>query len=427
MPIIGILASGMSPSNYSNWMAYLTSTDQGWATAVSNGSVFSVGTEGTKKLIAKYNPNGSIAWQRTLDNSIRSSPADAFYSVTTDSSGNVYVGGYRNFAKYNSSGTLQWQKNFTSTTTTTYFTGIVTDSSGNIYLGNTPSAWQVAKLTSTPGVTWAKQASFSAITVGDDRGEIAIDSSGNVYAVVTTATDPDGYLGYIIQKFDSTGAPQWTRRRNGTLTSYNRIAGCVLDSTGSNLYASGSGTGASSTVTNSFWVSKTNSSGTIQFARQFSGQTTQSGRNIAIDSSDNIYGVGTYTTFAGDSTRVIIGKWNSSGTLQWQRSLNATLSGVRTNIELVGVSVDNTNSRLVLNGLLNGETFTMRVPLDGSQTATYTIGSYSIVYAASSLTESSLTITYNTTALSWSSPTISLVDQVDTDAASSFTNNVVNF
>lgn len=425
MPIIGILASGMSPSNYSNWMAYLTSTDQGWATAVSNGSVFSVGTEGTKKLIVKYNPNGSIAWQRTLDGTI-SSPADAFYSASTDSSGNLYTGGYRNFAKYNSSGTLQWQKNFTSTTTSTYFTGITNDSSGNIYVSNAPNGWQVAKLTSTPGVTWTKQASFNLVYINSSVSGIAVDSSGNVYVTAGTGTDPDGYLGHIIQKFDSSGSPQWTRRKNGTLTTYSQSQGCVLDSAG-NLYVIGSGTHATSTVTNSAWVSKLNSSGTVQWTRQFSGQNTQRGRYIAVDSSDNVYGIAAYTISSGNPTRTVIGKWNSSGTLQWQRSLNATLSGVSKNIEIYGVSVDNTNSRLVLTGLLDGETFTMRVPLDGSQTATYALGSYSIVYAASSITESSLSSSYSTTALTWTSPTISLVDQVDTDAASSFTNNVVNF
>ena len=69
------------------------------------------GTDYSQNLV-KYNSSGEIVWQRSLD---ASGIVDAAYSVSLDSSGNVYIFGsgtansYGTYVKFNSSGVLQWQ------------------------------------------------------------------------------------------------------------------------------------------------------------------------------------------------------------------------------------------------------------------------------------------------------------------------------
>jgi hypothetical protein len=78
-------------------------------------------------------------------------------------------------------------------------------------------------------------------------------------------------------------------------------------------------------------------------------------------------------------------KYNTSGVIQWQRSLART-SGT---IALRGITLDTSNNLLVTGetNLNAGDIFTIKVPTDGSKTGTYSVGGGSFVYAASSITE----------------------------------------
>ena len=101
----------------------------------SSGNQYGVGFGGPDFNVAvmqKWNSSGVLQWGKRVT---ASQPG----GITADSSGNVYVGanvGYSQIAKYNSSGTLQWQKQL-GVSCSNY--SISTDSSGNVYVVGTSS------------------------------------------------------------------------------------------------------------------------------------------------------------------------------------------------------------------------------------------------------------------------------------------------
>ena len=97
-----------------------------------------------------------------------------------------------------------------------------------------------------------------------------------------------------------------------------------------------------------------------------SGRTESS--SIAIDSNNNIYVTGFTTSLSNDSILVI--KTNTSGTIQWQRTFTGSLNNYGNSI-----SVDDTN--LYITGNAGNNAITLKLPTDGGLTGTYGGYSYS--------------------------------------------------
>ena len=94
----------------------------------------------------------------------------------------------------------------------------------------------------------------------------------------------------------------------------------VIDSAGNSvvagsLYVSASGV-------NTPYVVKFNSSGTLQWQRRTTGSAAHSAVNV--DSSDNIYAVGTSTFFASNRYDIYVVKYDASATIQYQRTIGDT-------------------------------------------------------------------------------------------------------
>jgi hypothetical protein len=111
------------------------------------------------------------------------------------------------------------------------------------------------------------------------------------------------------------------------------------------------------------------------------------GRRIA-NSATSITGVATfgtdiYTSFR-NSGNMILCKWNESGVLQWQRSVNGMGDNAWGNLHATVDSV-------FLMGFSGTRATVLKYPIDGSITGTWSINSQSVAIAASSATFNNVT------------------------------------
>ena len=349
---------------------------------------------GSDIFLVKYYDNGTKHWTSQLGTSSN----DQAYAVSTDSSGNVYVAGATNggldgtnagyndlfVVKYNSSGTKQWTKQL-GTSWEDKATGVTVDSSGNVYVTGTtegnldgnsnsgcgpftcvPPGYQdlfLVKYNSSGNKQWTKQ--LGASGYHDSVGGISMDSSGNIYVAGGTGGDLDGNNNakdcnlwcttdlFVVKYYDN-GTKHWTKQM-GTLES-EKANGVANDSSG-NLYVTGYTSGGLDGNTNSgggdIFLVKYYDNGTKQWTKQLGTSSYDTGNEVTVDSSGNVYVTG-YTqggldgTNAGNSDLFVV-KYNSSGTKQWTKQL-----GTSSNDYAYGIATDSSGN-VYLTGNTEGE------------------------------------------------------------------------
>lgn len=404
-----------------------SAVDEGYSVAVDSADNFCVGGQSTNSgttdfQLAKYDNAGVIQWQRRLG---ASGTTNYGRSVATDSSNNVYAcsriddatGRYLELAKYNSSGTIQWQKqlgNAGGPSATGY--EVTVDSSNNIYVTGETNApgyagILIAKYNSSGAVQW--QRSLRNV-LGDYGHGVDTDSSGNVY-VAGYGVNYGESNNIIIAKYNSSGTIQWQRK---LVTSNSEDAfGITVDSSG-NSYITGT---SNNSGTYDIQILKYNSSGTIQFQRILGGSGQTDGKSIILDSSNNFYVLG--SSLISSIFRFQIAKYNSSGTIQWQRKLGSSSA----NSTGFGISIDSTDNLYVCGQTaVSGSTdfLIAKLPNDGSKTGTYSVGGYSFVYEASTLTDSASTLTESAAGYTDAATSLTDANSSLTDAASTLTSTV---
>lgn len=351
-------------------------------------------------------------------------------AVATDSSGNIYVAGYSGaegdksyIVKFDSSGTLLFKHKLTDMYSVN---DLKIDSSGNILFCGYSAAFEgvVIKLQSNLNISWQRKIGTAVVRT------LNLDSSNNLYIAGTWS----GNGGYGL-KLDTSGTSQLGVQLNAGTTS--AIEGMTTDSSG-NIFVTGHYW--ANTDRHDLYLSKLNSSGTVQWSRilRLPNQAKEDyGRNLKCDSSGNVYIIGTiggvsnnydtglikydtsgnlqwqrritsgrdmqesyeieidsssnvYIAFKNDPTSgandAFLLKYNSSGTLQWQRAFSnntedysARIALDQNNNPVIAFAVDNSGTRQV---------FVLGYPADGSKTGNYTVGSQTVNISASSLTDS---------------------------------------
>jgi len=343
--------------------------------------------------------------------------------VDVDSSGNIYVGGsagagngncsaYGSVNAYDSSGTLLWQKTISSAGLRDQICvqGIKYNSiNGYVYVvTQLGSSFAFAALNASTGAVvynnkmsgYVGNPQNSFYTMSNN---MAIDSSGNVYVCYYSGI----YVGYL--KINTSFAIQQFPVVTGLVSNMYYSQCITLDSSG-NVYI---GTGFGSTL--KACVIKFDSSGTYVWnaTASFTGNSIGF-QAITTDSSGNVYcgGGGAGGNLGGNS---YILKFDSSGTIQYQRKFNSDTAPIR------GLNMGPSNSMYFTGTFANQKALFGNVPTDGSKTGTYTVGSNSVIYSAGSMTIGSETLVGTTLSTAFSG---SATYSTSTYATGSFTPTV---
>lgn len=330
----------------------------------SDGTTFGTlsGQTGVRNIfLIKYNSSGIVQWATRVSNNSNANG----YSVTVDSSGNIYIAGEINATTtaFNSD-------------TTSFATTIPTSGQSDVAL---------IKYNTNGFVQWV--ARIGSVQ-NDSIGHIAVDSSGNIYvvgsggyAVAVTAFNSDtsafsptipalanNGVAFII-KYNTSGFVQWVTRITGNSGVGTFGYGIAVDSTG-NSYVTGAGPGTTlivySSDTTQFgtisvsgsdaFLVKYNTNGIAQWSAKVAGTSSDTGNALTVDSSGNVYMAGSasssptrafnsngsqFSNFIlnSGSGDVFIVKYNTSGSVQWLSRVASTLADAG-----VDLSTDSSNN-----------------------------------------------------------------------------------
>ena len=270
-----------------------------------------------------------------------------------DSSGNIYITGYttRGFSGNNNNHTGDsWPDMFLITPEFSTILGtpsseglnkrdkgrgVTADSSGNVYVvgttegnfnGVTSNGFKdifIVKYNSSGIIQWTKLLG-SSINEGNNT-DVTMDSSGNVYIMGSTYSALSGHsssggLDIILAKYNSSGSLQWTKQY-GTSDEDSPVD-MQIDTNGNN-YIVGQTTGDFENYTNNgsydIFISKFNSSGNLNWTKQYGTSERENVHSLAIDLNENIYITGsTEGSMDGNVkseayTDIFLMKLNSSG------------------------------------------------------------------------------------------------------------------
>ena len=435
--LLGILNAQALGGGISYWLTSIGDTDNedGFSVALDSsnnsysvGGTDSIGQGGDDILLVKRDPEGAVQWQRILGGT----NTDRANSVAIDSSDNVYALGISNsegatgflLAKYNSSGTIEWQR-LLGGSASDVGKSVAIDGSDNIYVvgitsseGPGSSSLLLAKYNISGTVQWQRVLGGSS---SEDGSSINFDSSGNVYVFGQTNSEGSGLNDFLLAKYNSSGTIQWQRVFGGVASE---VGESVAIDASDNIYVLGK-TNLQATFGDGFLLAKYNSSGTIQWQRMLSSTDDDDPSSVALDSSGNVYVFGQTNSEGAGGDDFIVAKYDSSGTIQWQRVLGSSGSEIGSSIAI------DSKDTLYLFGFTAGtgeggnDFLLAKLSNDGSLTGTYELDGVDFVYAASTLTASTTTLTSSASTLTASTSTLTASTSTLTAASASLTSHLV--
>jgi len=430
--LLGILNAQAAGGGLAYWLSTLggASSDIGRSVdfdslgnAYALGSSESSGQGAADVLLVKYDTLGAVQWQRTLGGA----STDIGRSVSIDSSDNIYVAGLTAsagageedflLAKFNTSGTLQWQR-VLGTALGDFLGSVEVDSSGNVYLaGYSANDFLLAKYNSSGTIQWQRTLGGAG---SDLAFGVAIDSNDNPHIFGYTTSTGAGALDFLLAKYNSSGTIQWQRILGG---AGNDIGRAVSIDSADNVYVTGRGDNGGNG--NDFLIAKYNSSGTIQWQKFLGGTGDEDATGITLDSNDNLF-VGGYSSNPAGDYEFLAAKYDTAGTIQWQR----TLGIVGSNSFMIGIKTDSENSVYFIGqtpgtGAGGADFLLAKVANNGSLTGTYVLDGVNVVYAVSTLTAATATLTANTSSLTDSAGSLTSATSSLTSASASLTAHIV--
>lgn len=230
------------------------------------------------------------------------------------------------------------------------------------------------------------------------------DTSGNVYVTYSAFDLSSNFTGSVITKLNSSGTAVWNVTTSSS-TGLGVVYGMAVDSSG-NLAFAGNAPGGGARV----W--RFTSTGAFSWAYNISNSAAFN--SVAFDSSGNLYIAGANL----GNTQAIVIKFNSAGTVQWQRGITYGTSNYST--QALGITVCQNYFSIIGPWGYRPDNYTNipctffgTFPNDGSRTQTISGVTF---YPNNSL---STTMTYAATSFTFTSASLTLgtsVGQVGTQA-----------
>ena len=248
-------------------------------------------------------------------------------SIAVDATGNVYVTGLTTglttgpdftTIKYDQNGEMLWMRKFTENKWGRDIGfKVKVDANGNAIAAGWVSITDVSdmavfKYSPEGDLLWFK--TFNGTGSGEDYlYDLVIDDADNVYV---TGQTQSANLDFCTIKYDTNGNLLWSAIWNGG--SADIAQSLAVDNIG-NVYVTGLSFGTAGTGQD-FMTVKYNSEGQEQWSKRFnySGNSADQARFVAVDNSDNVYVCGYVTASAGNFNYTTI-KYNPAGDTIWTR------------------------------------------------------------------------------------------------------------
>lgn len=258
---------------------------------------------------------------------------DECHGISVDSLGNIYCVGYSKndgvdwdlkLVKFDSSGYQLWNRTYAGPYGTGQFAyDLAIDSSDNVYVvgcvhpvSALNSYIALFKYNSSGDLQWSNINFGAGGNTFNSGYAIALDSFGDIYVTGYTTSYGAGNRDICLIKYSSSGLIEWYRTWGGIENDVGN--GIVLDLAG-NIYITGS-TYSYGAGNYDICLLKYDSSGTLQWNRTWGGSGSDGSSSLALDTSNNIYIVGT------SSSDLCLLKYNNTGTLQWSRTSGISIT-----------------------------------------------------------------------------------------------------
>jgi parallel beta-helix repeat protein len=348
----------------------------------SSNNIYIAGKISNDLLLIKFNSSGDVQWYRKWD---FDSYEDWANGIAIDTLNNIYIVGRVGndttqdadliIVKYDNNGTELWNRTWGGANTDVAY-AVTVDSSNDVYV--TGETWSygagmndilLIKYNSSGDLLW----NLTWGVVANDGGyDIALDSAENI--IITGFSDK--YNNAFIIKFNQSGAEIWENYWQG-FYNYSSARGIVLDSY-DNIYISG----ICYSPIFDFFTLKFNSSGALAWYREEGGPEIDRGEKIALDSSFNVYVVGTTESYGVGSSDLWLLKYSQKPAsfnltsdadtpdndgefnLYWNNSIGADNYTVYTHNKTI-TEINSTVTE-VINGLTNNSYF-----ISGKNNGTY--------------------------------------------------------